>query len=251
MEKKLKPANLTINGHLTSQAPHTLHVEIWEGIFTGVDGVHGEYGCFLLMRLVLATARKCGWVGLGSAGSELGMGLALLVWLRWAGLPQSRNLLTHVHPRDGSYTGGVFKPTVPGKYRVEVEAFGRPAKDSPYDVLFQAAAAEKSFADGVGVEGGDEAQVCRRQVGPLFAPGQTQNLVWYGAGGLRVYHHPLFGVPILQHPLPYLALASVLMWVPVRLHPFHFWCVSVCVRFDFLVRPFASCFPVWCVFVLK
>ena len=43
---------------------------------------------------------------------------------------------------------------------------------------------------------------------------------------------------------PYLALASVLMWIPLRLHPFQLCCASVCVRFDFRVRPSVSFFPI-------
>eukprot|EP00667_Euglena_gracilis_P023001 EG_transcript_25848 len=61
--------------------------------------------------------------------------------------------------RDGSYTGGMFKPTTPGIYQIEVSVFGSPAKGSPFEVIFQAAVLEKCFASGTGVEGGEEAEV--------------------------------------------------------------------------------------------
>ena len=61
--------------------------------------------------------------------------------------------------RDGSYTGGLFKPKVPGYYKIEVLAFGVPAKGSPFEALFYTASRDKCFANGVGVEGGDDAEV--------------------------------------------------------------------------------------------
>ena len=60
---------------------------------------------------------------------------------------------------------------------------------------------------------------------------------------------PLVSGSPTSNTCSYMALASVLIWVPVRWRPFQFWGASVCVRFDFWVRPFASVFPVPCGFV--
>eukprot|EP00667_Euglena_gracilis_P021035 EG_transcript_22888 len=59
---------------------------------------------------------------------------------------------------DGTYEGGKFYPTLKGRYRISVFVWGQEVDGSPFRPVFELASAERSFASGLGVEGGPRAK---------------------------------------------------------------------------------------------
>ena len=59
---------------------------------------------------------------------------------------------------DGTYEGGTFYPQAKGKYHISVFVWGQEIEGCPFEPVFELASSDRSFASGLGVEGGQRAK---------------------------------------------------------------------------------------------